>query len=321
MPRLRTLLLPAVLFISGCQAGSDANRAVGTLEWERIEVAAQVAEPVQSWAVKEGDTVSAGQLLLQLDSERLQARAAAADAALAQARAQLDEVERGTRPERIAQAQAVLRGSEATLLHQQTELHRLNKLLQKKLIAPEQVDAARNALAMAAANRDSAQAQRDELVHGATDEQRQQTRAAVNAAQANASAAATDLAEAQITAPVAGRVDELPFKVGERPPLGGVVAVILAGEHPYARVYVPMAIRARVRPGSTATLHIESLDKTYTGTLRKIAAEPAFTPFFALTEHDRGRLSYVAEIDVDQGGAELPSGVPVDARFDLDAAE
>ena len=49
-------------------------------------------------------------------------------------------------------------------------------------------------------------------------------------------------------------------------------------------------------------------------TIRWISSEAAFTPYFALTQHDRSRLSYLAEIDLTDGG-DLPAGIPVEARF------
>ncbi|GAG92015.1 unnamed protein product, partial [marine sediment metagenome] len=39
-----------------------------------------------------------------------------------------------------------------------------------------------------------------------------------------------------------------------------------------------------------------------------------FTPYFALTEHDRSRLSYLAEVDVPDASS-LPSGVPLEVDF------
>jgi HlyD family secretion protein len=32
--------------------------------------------------------------------------------------------------------------------------------------------------------------------------------------------------------------------------------------------------------------------------VRWVSSEAAFTPYFALTERDRGRLSYVAKVDI-----------------------
>ena len=46
-----------------------------------------------------------------------------------------------------------------------------------------------------------------------------------------------------------------------------------------------------------------------------MASEPAFTPYFALTERDRGRLSYVAKVDIVEQRDRLPDGVPVEVEF------
>lgn len=314
----RLLLLLAVLPLAGCGDAPDDAPAVGTLEWDRVEVAARVAEPVLAWEAREGAQVTAGQPLLRLDSERQRARVAAAEAARAQAAARVAELERGTRPERLAQARATLEGSEQELRFRQREVTRLESLVARKLAAPDQIDQARTAVTTARAQRDAARASLDELEHGATAEEREQARQALAAAEAGRDTARIELSHTAIAAPVAGRLDELPFRVGERPPLGGVVAVILSGERPYARVYVPEAQRARLLPGRRAEVHIDGIDTTFAGTLRKIASDPSFTPYFALTEHDRGRLSFVAEVDVDTNGRELPAGVPVQVRFARD---
>jgi HlyD family secretion protein len=90
------------------------------------------------------------------------------------------------------------------------------------------------------------------------------------------------------------------------------VAIMLGGSQPYARVYVPEAIRIHVTPGTQATVHVDGLDRPLRGRVRWVAAEASFTPYFALTEHDRGRLTYVAKVDLDY------DGVPVEAEFTLD---
>jgi HlyD family secretion protein len=100
-----------------------------------------------------------------------------------------------------------------------------------------------------------------------------------------------------------------------------VVAVLLADEAPYARVYVPEAARVAVRTGSDATVWVDGLAGELRGRVRTVAAEPSFTPFYALTERDRGRLVYVAEIDLlDARARDLPAGVPLQVRFAAPAA-
>jgi len=118
---------------------------------------------------------------------------------------------------------------------------------------------------------------------------------------------------------VPGRVDALPYETGERPPAGAVVAVLLADGAPYARVYVPEALRVRVTPGVAAQVHVDGLPEPFAGRVRSVASEAAFTPYYALTERDRGRLVFVAEVDlVGEAAARLPTGVPVQVEFALD---
>jgi len=53
--------------------------------------------------------------------------------------------------------------------------------------------------------------------------------------------------------------------------------------------------------------------------VRKLSHDAAFTPYFALTQHDRGRLVYLAEVEVAGPAADaLPTGVPVEVRFELE---
>ena len=51
------------------------------------------------------------------------------------------------------------------------------------------------------------------------------------------------------------------------------------------------------------------------GRVRWVASDPAFTPYYALTERDRGRLTYVAKVDITEERQRLPDGVPVEVEF------
>ena len=114
-----------------------------------------------------------------------------------------------------------------------------------------------------------------------------------------------------------GVVDALPFEAGDRPPAGATVAVLLADGPPYARVYVPAAIRPGVRPGSNARVVVDGVATDFAGRVRTVATEAAFTPYFALTERDRGRLSYLAEVELlDAAAADLPAGLPLEVHFE-----
>jgi HlyD family secretion protein len=123
------------------------------------------------------------------------------------------------------------------------------------------------------------------------------------------------LERAAIKSPVRGIVESLPFELGERPPFGTTVVVVLASGRTYARVHVSEPLRAQLSPGSRAEIWLDARSAPLTGKLRWIAADAAFTPYFALNQHDRSRLSYLAEIDLDLNDDSLPIGIPVEVTF------
>ena len=70
-----------------------------------------------------------------------------------------------------------------------------------------------------------------------------------------------------------------------------------------------------IKPGTHAKIFVDGLTSPIAGRVRWVSAEAAFTPYFALTEHDRGRLSYVAKVDIAEDRERLPDGVPVEVEF------
>ena len=123
-----------------------------------------------------------------------------------------------------------------------------------------------------------------------------------------------DIERLKIYAPVNGMLDKNLFQLGERPKVGTTAAVILDSSRTYARIYVPAPLRVSVQPGEKLNVRIDGDDRSITGTVRWVSADASFTPYFALTEHDRSRLSYLAEVDVPDASS-LPSGVPLEVDF------
>ena len=57
-------------------------------------------------------------------------------------------------------------------------------------------------------------------------------------------------------------------------------------------------------------------ESPFEGRVRFVSAEAAFTPYYALTERDRGHFTYLAEIElVDDAARDLPTGLPVEVSF------
>ncbi|TQM17694.1 HlyD family secretion protein [Pseudoxanthomonas sp. 3HH-4] len=305
----RGLLAAAILMLAGCAA--DAPEALGTLEWDRVTLPSPVAEKIVRVDVREGQQVPAGAPLLQLELTRTQSQLAVAQAQAVQSREALAELRAGPRREAIAQARASLAAAQAQARDADAYYARLQPLGRQRLVAASEVDRARAASQSAQAQVRQAQAALLELEHGTRVEQVAQGEAAVASADAQARVQAVTLEKLNITAPRAGRIDSLPYKLGDQAPVGAPLAVMLVGEAPYARVYLPQAMRNRLKVGDTARVRLDGEDTTYEGRVRMIRSEPSFTPYFALTGQDAERLSYLAEISLGTDAAGLPVGAPL----------
>lgn len=317
MKRLFITLIAAAT-VAACGPADHNNRVVGELASERIELTAEFSEPVVEIVVAEGESVSSGQVLLRQNNARAAARLANAEAKYLQSKARMDELLRGPRSEQIAAARATVEGATQDLDFRESEYLRISEIHQRGLASAEALDKANAALDAAQATLKLRLAQLEELLAGTTIEELAQAEQAVNQAAASRDGAQIDFDRHEIIAPVDGVVDSRLFEIGERPGVGQPVLVMLGGEQPYARVYVPELLRVQITPGTKAQIYVDGLESPVAAEVRWLASESTFTPYFALTERDRGRLSYVAKVDILEDRDRLPDGVPVEVVFELD---
>jgi HlyD family secretion protein len=228
----------AAMSLAACDNPDNLNVVVGELASDRIELIAEVNEPILEILVAEGEPVTAGQLILRQDDTRASARLREAEAAVGQAQARLDELVRGPRQEQIAQARANLAGANRDIEFRRTEFLRAKDLLKKELASPQTRDRAKAELDAAEANVELRRAQLQELLAGTTVEELAQAEQSLLQAQARRDSATVDVERHRLVAPVNGVFDSRLFEPGERPPAGQPVAVMLGGSQPYARIYV-----------------------------------------------------------------------------------
>lgn len=307
--------------MAGCDSSDGDTRVVGQLESDRIEITAEVSEPIVEILVKEGQRVAAGDLLLQQDKRRILSRIRETEAALAQSKARLDELVRGPRKEQIAAGRANVQGATHDLEFRKADYERAQMVFQRDLASPDSLDRARAALDAAEANLQVQQARLQEMLSGTTIEELTQAQQAVRQIEARLSVLQIDLERHAPLAPVDGIVDSRLYEPGERPAVGKPMLILLSGKQPYARVYVPEILRVRISPGTAARVYVDGLAEPLNGTVRWVSSEAAFTPYFSLTEKDRGRLSYIAKVDILNADRRLPDGVPVEVELILDAGE
>ena len=311
MTRFAPLALSTLLLVAGC-AKERPVEVHGTVERDRLELIAESNERIVEIFVHEGDRVQSGALLVRQEAGTAQPRIDQARSSLVEAQRRLADLEQGPRQRELDEARASLGGSESELQTAQSEYARVQTLVQRGLMSQSNLDQARAARDSARAARDTARARYELLQQGTRTEQVAEARAAVQRATASLAEVETVASRYTVTAPRDGLVEALPYKLGERPTAGRPVAILLADGVPYARVYVPEPLRTQFTAGTHVQAVVDGHAETVKGTVRYVSAEAAFTPYYALTQQDRSRLAYLAEITLDDPAAQaLPAGVPI----------
>ena len=310
------LILGALLPLAGCSRGDAAATLSGTLERDRLELVADAMEPIVELSAREGQSLRAGERILVQDRSISAAQLAGLKAALAERASRLQELQRGARSTERSAALARRDSARTQRDDEQRELARLRPLGASGLVSRAAVDRQTAIAARADEALREAEAALRQVQEGTRAEQLEQAQLAVDQAEARLREAETSGARLELRAPRDVIVDALPYRVGETPARGATVAVVLANGAPFARVFLPEPLRATTRIGAAAKIRISGLEREFDGTVRYVASEPEFTPYYALNDEDRARLAYRTEIELtDPEAIDMPAGLILEARL------
>ncbi len=166
----------------------------------RVDVGATLTGRVLHVAVTEGAQVKAGDLLLRLESDELQAALAQAQASERQATARW----RGLRSTGRSSADATLAQTDSVLIAAQAELRRTQDLVAQGFLSPARLDEVQRSVAVAVAQQAGARAQREANADAGTESQQAQAQLAL--ASAATAAARARLAQAVLNSPADAKV-------------------------------------------------------------------------------------------------------------------
>jgi len=174
----------------------------------RVDVGAQITGKVLRIPVAEGQSVKAGDLLIELEAAELSAASRQADVAVLQAQARLRKLQEV----QVPVAAQTLRQAQASLVNALAAQARSQDLFNKGFISQAALDDGRKAVELADAQVRTTQAQLEGT--GSTGSDRALALADVAGARASAQAARARAGYAVITAPVAGTLIARNVEVG-----------------------------------------------------------------------------------------------------------
>lgn len=315
-----------------------ADRAVvtiasgnGRIEAVEIDIAAKTPGRVSEILVREGDFVTAGQIVARIDTEVLQAQLRAAEAELlrAQSAVATAQSQLAQRQSEKATAQAVVAQRDVELNQARREAARAEALAEKNFISRQAVEdrvalaksaeAARIAAGAQVAAADAAIANARSQIAGAE--------SAVQAAQANIDRIRADIADAALKAPRDGRVQYRVAQVGEVVAAGGRVLNLLDLSDVYMTFFLPTAQVGRVALGTEVRLILDAAPQYVIPARVSFVADAAqFTPKTVETRAEREKLMFRVRAQIPEELLrkhirQVKTGLPGMAYVRLDESE
>jgi HlyD family secretion protein len=292
--------------------------ASGTVEATEARIGFQASGRIETIGAREGDAVKAGAILAELDRAETEARRQQASAQAAAARAFLRELERGSRPEEIAQGRSALAAAAERVRDAQRDLDRTKALFEGGAVSREALDKARLTLDLAQSQHDQAREQVTILETGPRREKIDAQRAQLAQAEAAVRVIEATLAAMTIRAPFDGVVTVRHREPGEIVAAGSPVLTIMNPDDRWVRIYVPETRIGAVRVGQAATITTDTFpEKTYRGEVSFISTEAEFTPKTVQTTEERVKLVYAVKVRVTGDPArDLKPGMPADVGLD-----
>lgn len=221
--------------------------------------------------VEEGDFVSAGQPLAEMDTQNLQTRRSQFEAQKAEAQARLLELERGARAEDIAAARAQVRDLENQLELQQRQRSRREFLYEEGAISREQLDEFAFGAEALEARLDQANSNLNELLNGTRPEQVAAQRAVVDQLDASIADVDVNIRKSTLNAPFDGIVSVQQVDEGVVVGAGQSVIRLVENDAPEARIGMPDAAASRLQPGDTITVTLGA--ERYTAIAKSLLPE------------------------------------------------
>ncbi len=313
--------------------------ASGRIEGRDITLAPKdIQARVKRLIVDEGQAVTQGQLLAELDAPQFEARHAAVSASVANLDAQIAQASLDVAytaknsAASIAAAEAAVSGAHAhivraraVLLTGKAEYDRALRLLAERVISKHEcdqiemayrtaeadVDAAEKDYARATANLTLARATADTIAL-----KRQQVRVlqeSRRAALGQLAEVQASLTERQVIAPANGTILSRPVEVGDVVGPGSPIFTMIDMSRLYLKVYIPEPEIGKLRLGDAADITVDAFpNRRFAARISRIHDQAEFTPKNVETADERLKLVFGVELTFVTPDNVLKPGMPAD---------
>lgn len=310
------VVLVSLLFLVGCQGNRARPDGSGTIECTQVQVAPQVSGRLLEMPPQEGMVLRKGELVAQIDPADYLLRRNEAQAALAQARAQLDLLKAGAREEDIQRAREQLREAEAAAEAALADFKRIERVFTARSATQKQLDDAKAMVERTEALRGAAQQNLAKLMAGSRPEEIAMAEAQVAMAKARLAQAEKAIQDCTILAPMEGVVTTRSREEGEIVGIGAPLLTLSRLDPVWLSVYIPETRLPHVKLGQAAYVKADGLTNFFEGKVTFISPQAEFTPRNVQTADERAKLVYRIKITLPNPAGIFKPGMPADGYLE-----
>ena len=286
IPILLVVGLGAFLFFRLRDRGEDALVLSGSIEARDADLGPLIGGRVAQVLVDEGDEVRAGQPIARLEADLIAPQVEEQQAAVAEAKAELERALHGPTREELARARINYEAAE-------TDRRRMEGLLNAGAISQQQYDAS----AVKAA---TAKETLKEAEHGTRAEDIEAARAMMRRQEERLKLLERQLEETEIRAPSDGVIQSIDIRPGDLVEAGRPVARLLEPNQLWVRVYVPEPLLGSVRRGQAAWVTVDTWpNRKFPGRVVEISDRAEYTPRNVQTMEQRSDQVFGVKVAVD----------------------
>lgn len=281
MKKTMLVCLIMALVLSGCSSANhtNANNAQTTQNTEQksknryimagkidsndqVNISSKISARVSEVLVDLGSKVNAGDAVIKLDTQDLQAQVNQAQAAVNTANANLANALNSTRPEQIAQAQASLDSAAESYEVSKKNYDRTKALVEAGANTQQQLETAHQQLTAAESQKKSAEEQLNMLKNGATETAIDVYKAQVEQAEAALKTAQTALNNGTITSPISGVVNAKNINIYEMASPGATLVSISSADALCVNAYAPLDVVGQLQEGQDVVIKVAEVENT-----------------------------------------------------------
>lgn len=290
----------------------------GILEATQIDIRAEARGQILQIHFDEGAQVKPGNVLAEIDHEKLDYELKQAQARVKELEANLSLLQKGFRDAEIEKAKEFFLEAEIQLKESKRQYNRIQELFDREVVSVHQRDRAETALKSALKRYEMAKKDYQIFQEGYRKEEIVSTQAAKESAEAIVNLIKRKVLDATVVIPANGVINEIYVEPGELVSPGTLLAKVIDLQDIWIMAYVSENNLEKIQLGQTVKIFVDSYpNREFLGKVTSIYPEAEFTPPNIQNKEERAIPVYGVKIQIDNTDELLKLGMPADAIIEL----